>query len=151
LYNKILVPLDGSELAERSLEHVKTITNGDSATEVVLLQVISWPTHTGHTLSGELMRSEGKKAEAIARDYLAKLENSLKADGIAVKTNIIHGEPAEEILDYATHNKVDLIVMSTHGRSGVSRWVFGSVAERILRHSAIPVLIVPSFTSRSNR
>ena len=148
MYKKILAPLDGSELAERALEHIKIVTEGSRASKVVLLQVIPWPAHPAHTLSDELIRSEGEKAEAGARDYLTRVADSLKADGIAVETDIVHGGPAEEILDYATQNKVDLIVMSTHGRSGVSRWVFGSVAERVLRHSATPVLVIPSFGSR---
>jgi nucleotide-binding universal stress UspA family protein len=148
MYQKILAPLDGSELAERALEHIKIVTEGSRASKVVLLQVIPWPAHPAHTLSDELIRSESEKAEAGAKDYLVKVADSLKADGIAVETDIVHGGPAEEILDYATQNKVDLIVMSTHGRSGVSRWVFGSVAERVLRHSATPVLVIPSFGSR---
>jgi nucleotide-binding universal stress UspA family protein len=148
MYQKILAPLDGSELAERALEHIKIVTKGCRAPKVVLLQVIPWPAHPAHTLSDELIRSESEKAEAGAKDYLAKVADSLKGDGIAVETVIVRGGPAEEILDYAKKNKVDLIVMSTHGRSGVSRWVFGSVAERVLRHSASPVLMVPSFVSR---
>jgi len=148
MYKKILAPLDGSELAECALEHVRTVTKGRRAPKVILLQVIPFPAHPAHTLSDELIRSESEKAEANARDYLAKVADSLRADGIAVETAIVRGGPAEEILDYAKENKVDLIVMSTHGRSGVSRWVFGSVAERVLRHSATPVLIVPSFGSR---
>jgi len=148
MYKKILAPLDGSELAERALEHIKIVTEGCRAPKVVLLQVIPWPAHPAHTLSDELIRSESEKAEAGAKDYLVKVADSLKRDGVAVETDIVHGGPAEEILDYATQNKVDLIVMSTHGRSGVSRWVFGSVAERVLRHSATPVLVIPSFGSR---
>jgi len=148
MYKKILAPLDGSELAERALEHIKIVTEGCRAPKVVLLQVIPWPAHPAHALSDELIRSESEKAEAGAKDYLVKVADSLKGDGIAVETDIVHGGPAEEILDYATQNKVDLIVMSTHGRSGVSRWVFGSVAERVLRHSATPVLVIPSFGSR---
>jgi len=148
MYKKILAPLDGSELAERALEHIKIVTEGCRAPKVVLLQVIPWPAHPAHTLSDELIRSEGEKAETDARDYLARVAGSLKADGIAVEIDIAHGGAAEAILDYAKKNKVDLIVMSTHGRSGVSRWFFGSVAERVLRHSAIPVLIVPSFGAR---
>jgi len=147
MYKKILAPLDGSELAERALEHVKTVAQGCRAPRVILLQVIPWPAHPAHTLSDELIRSESEKAEAYATEYLAKVADSLRKGSIPVKTAIVHGGPAEEILDYAKQNKVDLIVMSTHGRSGVSRWVFGSVAERVLRHSATPVLIVPSFGS----
>ncbi len=68
---------------------------------------------------------------------------NLSKEGIAAQTVIVSGRPVDEILSYASKNQVDLIIMSTHGRAGISRWVFGSVVERVLRHSAVPVLIVP--------
>ena len=68
MYQKILAPLDGSELAEHALEHIKTVTEGSRASKVVLLQVIPWPAHPPQNLSDELIRSEGEKAEADATD-----------------------------------------------------------------------------------
>jgi len=88
-----------------------------------------------------MLRDADKKLEAEANDYLAKIAANLKKEGIATQTAVIQGMAAEEILDYVTKNKVDLIVMSTHGRSGVSRWALGGVADRVLRHSIAPVLI----------
>lgn len=158
MYKKILVPLDSSELAECALEHVRAITAGGQVPEVVLLHVTQ--PITGSYLVQELNEAMRRDAEyrstMYGKDYLVRVADnlskeigslskeadSLKKEGTAVKTIIIPGKPAEEILDYAEKNGVDLIVMSTHGRSGPSRWTFGSVADRVLRHSPTPVLIV---------
>jgi nucleotide-binding universal stress UspA family protein len=71
------------------------------------------------------------------------MATNLSKEGIAAQTVIVPGRPADEILNYASKSQVDLIIMSTHGKAGVSRWVFGSVVERVVRNSAAPVLIVP--------
>jgi nucleotide-binding universal stress UspA family protein len=70
---------------------------------------------------------------------------------MSIETVVTDGRPADEILNYATDNKVDLIIMSTHGRSGVSRWFFGSVAEKVIRHATVPVLISPPRGTRAGR
>lgn len=82
------------------------------------------------------------KNKAEAKDYIAKMAKKLNKEVITVKGDTVYGNAAEEILDYAKKNQVDLIIMSTHGRSGISRFAFGSVADRVLRHSTVPVLIV---------
>ena len=71
------------------------------------------------------------------------MADDLNKDGVAAETAVVSGKPAEAILDYAKQNQVELIIMSTHGRSGVGRWAFGSVADRILRYSVAPVLLIP--------
>jgi nucleotide-binding universal stress UspA family protein len=70
------------------------------------------------------------------------VEQSLKEKGFKVKAESSLGKPAEEIVNYANKNKVDLIVMASHGRSGISRWAYGSVAEKVLRSSCVPVLLI---------
>ena len=142
MYQKILAPLDGSELSESILRHVKTVATGCQVPEVVLLTVIQPPQQV-YEVSADLLRAADERMQAETEDYLSKVADSLKEEGIATQTATIHGTPADEILDYAKKNQVDLIIMSTHGRSGVSRWVFGSVADGVLRHSAVPVLIAP--------
>ena len=147
MYKKILVPLDGSELAEHVLEHVKAIAKGCQAPQVVLLQVIE-PILPGRPSSGgaaSSYREAEDKFEASVEDYLSRVAEALKKSGIAAETAIAiitHVSAAGEILNYATENGVDLIVMSTHGKSVASRWHFGSVSNRVAGHSAIPVLIV---------
>lgn len=145
MYKSILVPLDGSQLAECALEHVKAIATGCQVPEVVLLQVvepIGRPGYLPAAVSEQAYRDAKETAEIQSRNYLSKVADGLKEEGIAAKVDIAYGLPADEILDYADRNGVDLIVMSTHGRAGITRWVFGSAAERVVRHSIYPVLIV---------
>jgi nucleotide-binding universal stress UspA family protein len=141
MYQKILAPLDGSELSECSLELIRAIATGCHIPEVVLLRVVE-PVPTVPQLSEDWRRNAEREALDSAQDYLSRLADNLKKEGVAAETIILKGRPAEEIVDYVKKNPVDLIIMSTHGRSGVSRWVFGSVAERVLRHSAVPVLLI---------
>jgi len=147
MYKKILVPLDGSELAEHVLDHVKAVAKGCHDSQVILLQVIEpllISFKADITVANNYREAEDK-FEASIKDYLSRVAETLKQSGIAVETaitNITHGSAAGEILNYATENGVDLIVMSTHGKSGSSRWHFGSVSDRVASHSAIPVLIV---------
>ena len=81
-----------------------------------------------------------KRNQVEVEGYLSQLADKLKKEGIAVQTVVAHGVPADEILNYTQNNQVDLIIMSTHGRSGVSRWAFGSVTDKVLRHSTVAVL-----------
>jgi nucleotide-binding universal stress UspA family protein len=87
-----------------------------------------------------------KKIEAehkqAAEAYLQKISAKASLAGAAVKTEAPYGVPAERLAEYASKNQVDLIVIATHGRSGVSKWVWGSVADRILRSACVPVLMV---------
>jgi nucleotide-binding universal stress UspA family protein len=145
MYKKILAPLDGSQLAECTLAHIKAVATACQVPEVVLLQIIEPITRRGYMpaeLAEDTYRDTKEAAEVQAKDYLSEVADSLKKDGIAVETDIGYGLPADEILNYITDNGVDLTILSTHGRSGITRWVFGSVAERIVRHSVMPVLIV---------
>lgn len=144
MYKKILAPLDGSELSECTLEHLKAIATGCQIPEVVLLRVVEPLPHVygdGGLPSGWHDEAQ-KKAEEFARDYLAKVSASLKKEGISAETALVSGRAADAILDYAREHQVDLIIMSTHGRSGVTRWVMGGVADRVVRHSLVPVLTV---------
>jgi len=147
MYKKILAPLDGSELSECSLEHLKAVASGCQVPEAVLLYVIEpieeeYTHYRYHGIPEEVFDQAVKDAEAYAKDYIAKVADRMKKEGIVVDTVIVRGRPAEEILEYAGKNGVDLIVLSTHGRSGISRWAFGSVTDRVLRHSNVPVLVI---------
>ena len=149
MYKKILVPLDGSEYGECSLPHVRAIATGCSVPEVVLLRVIEPIPSVGGYLNSEWIENAGKRAEAMIEDYLARLAGTLKSEGIAASTKIAKGNAADEILTYAAKNKVDLIIMGTHGSSGIVRWVLGSVADRVVRHASMPVLVVAPATCRA--
>ncbi len=140
MYQKILAPLDGSKFSECSLQHVKMIATGCHVPQVVLLRVME-PVNYGHFLDREMAKIM-LAAEDEAKKYLSDVANDLKKDGLSVETAVISGFPANEILDYADKNNIDLIVMSTHGRSGISRWTSGSVTDRVVRTATVPVLTI---------
>ncbi len=146
MYKKILVPLDTSSLAECTIAHVKAIARGLEVPQVVLLSVLSqvkqWWMDDG-TIPDEWLRENEAKAIDYVKSYLAKMTDSLNVDGITTEIVVVSGEPAEVILDYVKQNPVDLIVMSTHGRTGVTRWLLGGVADRVIRYSVVPVLVIP--------
>ena len=148
MYSKVLVPLDGFELAESILDHVREMASGHKVLEVILLTVVEGyeegrPSTTwGGVKSVEHRAALAAESVAEAREYLEKVANKLKKKGIVAHPVVMQGRVAEEIIDYATENQVDLIMMSTHGRSGPSRWALGSIADRVVRHSPVPVLIV---------
>lgn len=146
MYNRILVPLDGSELAECSLEHVKEVALGCHVPEVVLLAVVepaneALPWSWGAVVSADYMSQVGKNQEKYATDYLGKVADRLSKEGMNVVACVQTGKPAETILEYADKNGCDLIVMTTKGRSGETKWDFGKVADRIIRSSPVPVLM----------
>ena len=150
MYNRILVPLDGSELAECALQHVRAIAKGLQVDKVVLLRVLEPGIGTPHNyLSAEHVRQAEDKLEADARGYLNKVAGNLRRDGIPAEAELVlGGEPAAKIIESAEEDKATLIIISTHGRSGVSSWFFGSVAERVVRHSPVPVLMVVARSCR---
>ncbi|MFC1846114.1 universal stress protein [Chloroflexota bacterium] len=152
MYKKILAPVDGSELSEYGLEHVKAIATGCNVPEVVLLRVIEPIPSSGEIASfaGEewLLNAE-KNAMGGSEGYLDKVKARLTSEGINVQTVVIKGNAADEIVDYAKKNNVDLIVMGSHGSSGIVRWALGSVTDKVVRHSTAPVLVAVHHTSRS--
>jgi nucleotide-binding universal stress UspA family protein len=149
MYNKVLVTLDGSELAECTLEHLRQLVAGCNIPEVVLLRVIEpLPGQTVAALAeagGNLLNELEASQKEEASDYIQKMAAMLQKEGINAKPVLVSGYAAEEILNYAKNNKVDLIIMSTHGRSGIKRWIMGSVTNRVLHHSTIPIMtIIPT-------
>lgn len=146
---KILVPLDGSKVGEVALPYVEELVSKlapDEKVEITLIQVISSLTH--YVIAGEASAQipytaqELEEIEKKAKDYLEKAAKSLRKKGTKVKVRISVGSAAEEIIKAADEMDADLIAMSTHGRSGISRWAFGSVTERVLRGGNKPVLMV---------
>lgn len=134
----MLVPLDGSELAEAVLPHVKTLAKqqGIEQMDVVLFGVAEPSVGSVYYIPNVPTTLEEMK------EYLAKIEKRLKDAGLTVKSEARRGNPAEQIIEYAGENPFNLIVMSTHGRSGLGRWVFGSVADKVLHGASSPVFLV---------
>lgn len=146
MYTHIIVPLDGSKLAESALpeaEKLATITGA----EIVLLRVIDYSTRDrfgdfGLLYEYEAMARALEEERELATAYLADTSARLAEAGFAVSTRLIDGIAAKAIVGVATPG--DVIVMATHGRTGMRRWFIGSIAEDVLRHSSVPVLLVRS-------
>jgi nucleotide-binding universal stress UspA family protein len=149
MYKTLLVPLDGSEIAECTLAHTIEIAQKFQVPNVTLIKV-NEPFNLGWAVNGELSGISGidekgidEKAETESKAYLAKKAADLKQEGIKAKTVLLKGDAADQILMYSDKVPVDLIIMATHGKTGFTRWAMGSVADRIVRHSKVPVMLVP--------
>jgi nucleotide-binding universal stress UspA family protein len=145
VYKKILAPLDGSKLAELSLEHVKKVALAADEAEVVLLiatEPVSYLSYASALSEDEAFKMENK-SRVNAQKYVDRIAARLKKEGINAQSKVVWGRPADEILQYIKEHKMDLVIMSTHGRSGIPRWAMGSVADKVIRSSPIPVLIIP--------
>jgi len=141
MYKRVVVPLDGSPVAEGMWRFIVDIA-GPLDLEVVLLRVIRiLQPQVTETLRSALLESV-EQSTADAREYLAPLAEDLRARGVRVRTEVRHGEPVDEIVDCAREAGADLIAMTTHGRSGLGRLLFGSVAEAVLRQAEIPVFLM---------
>ena len=143
LFENILLPLDGSKLGEVALPYAQELAMRIGS-KIWLLRV-STPRHMVMD-TGEYMVTNVEEAvrglEESSLAYLLQMEQSLKAKGITVDSRAVSGTPAETILEYAKAMNIDLILMSTPGRGGLSRWVFGSVASKTLQAAEVPVLLV---------
>ncbi|MBI4296170.1 MAG: universal stress protein [Chloroflexi bacterium] len=148
MYNRIVVPLDGSELAECVLPHVDTIASGCGVREVTLVRVVPPVTLApsdameGVYLNEKQLRQIEESMKNAAKTYLTETESKLKWPNVKLRSEVLEGPVADTLTDYANQNKPDLIIIATHGRGGISRWVYGSVADRILRSVCVPVLMV---------
>ena len=164
LYKKIVVPLDGSELAAQALPHAEQIARGAHA-QLVLLRVVEGHVKIGAVPGmGNYGMGGGVGAGAVGliksaiddpahRQALDEAEAALTAlvpdlhhRKVDAVVEVLSGDPAIQIVTYAETHDVDLIVMSTHGRSGMARWRFGSVANKVLHEASCAVVVVrPSF------
>ena len=172
-YNKILVPLDGSKLAETVLPHVEKIAKGCAVPQVILVTVtqpVRVKTPKGErieqlpvkyqsaiiyygtsisSIGGEIVPATlmdlpvtiGKMAKT-GYDYLARVAQKLKDNGIQVTIAVLIGDIAEEITHFAKEEKADLIVMASRGKRGLRRWDVGNAAEKVFRSTDIPILMV---------
>ncbi len=142
MYQRILVPLDGSQLAEQAIPYATELCKG--STEVVLFQVVHLPLPLAApdaSMAMPLPDQEELIQESLA--YLNRIAEKLRQEGVRVRTDAVERDMVPDaIVDYAREHDIDLIVMTTHGRSGISRLIFGSVAESVVRDAPCPVLLV---------
>ncbi len=135
MFKKILVPLDGSKLAEKILPQVKELVKFSGA-EVHLLKVVM-----SYEIDPKKDKEELEKLAGEAQEYLDQVAARLKKKGIQASAIVAYGKDVVQICDYASGKKCNLIAMSTHGRSGLSRWALGSVADKVLQCSSVPVML----------
>ena len=149
MYKKVLVPLDGSPLAECTLFHVKNLIKDGSVGEVTILNVVKvdlpWA-----TMGSSEVRTKPIDLNAIreplfaaSKKYLADIESRLGSEGIKVKTESVEGNrPADTITEYAQKKGMDMIIIGTHGHTGLKKLMVGSVAFGVLHQSYVPVLLI---------
>jgi nucleotide-binding universal stress UspA family protein len=141
MYKKILVPLDGSPLAEAALPHAEAIARSEGA-EIILLRIPTLPATELFTRepSIAIMIHEQEQAEAVK--YINTKMDDLKKKSFRVTAITQQGSVPDTILAVAEEIHADMIAMSTHGRTGIQRWLMGSVADRVVHHAHIPVLLI---------
>jgi nucleotide-binding universal stress UspA family protein len=165
MFKKILVPCDGSELAQASIfPQVEDLAKSMDAEVIIVRVVPAPPGRSGPAFKpgipempisspatpedADVARypiyrdQEIASAEAEARHSVARAEAMFRERGINARSEVLFGQPADEIIDYAGEEKADLIVMCSHGSGGLRRWVFGSVTEKVLRGAKTPVLVI---------
>ena len=143
--------MDGSDLAECVLPHVDGFVTGCQVGTVIFVRVIE-PAHfsalspTASPQFSKAMQEHAKLVEeeekSSAASYLKGVISRVKQGGVKYKMDVLSGNVADSLVDYVGANEIDLILIATHGRSGISRWVRGSIADRVLRSSHVPVLMV---------
>lgn len=145
MYRKMLVPLDGSELAELALPYAEELA-AKLGTEIVLAQAVNTPKDAEDTALHVYLRGA---AAATARNVM-KHAPKLGLPEIQTRTEVLVGDPAEALLNYAEKQSVDLIVMATHGRTGIRRWALGSVATKIVTAADCPVVLIRAKAARKD-
>ena len=150
MFKKILVCLDGSRLAEQVLPYA-TEEALHFGSRLVLLQVVPPPTTIitpavpgvpAMPVSPKTLIESVQREESAARAYLESAAGLIRAKGIKVDAVTLQGPVGETIVSYARDNKIDLIALATHGRSGVGRAVLGSIADYVMKASGLPILII---------
>jgi nucleotide-binding universal stress UspA family protein len=136
MYQSILLPLDGSQLAEAILPEIEELAKLLKA-RINLIRV-----SRAFWMPGADPTDAQVKVTREAQEYLENLKEQLLAKDIDAEIHAAYGNAAEKILEVCRRHDIDLIAMSTHGRSGVGRWLLGSVAEKVVRHSEKPVLLL---------
>lgn len=140
MYKRVLLPMDGSAAAEQALPYAVTQAERFGA-ELILLRVVEPFPHVRGLSQADLVRIR-EQTQEWAREYLDGIAEMPRQRGVSVVRSTVEGPAKAAILQFAEANQVDLIVICTRGRSGVSRWLMGSVADRVVRGANIPVLLV---------
>lgn len=145
-YKHVIVPLDGSELAECVLPHLEAVASNCRITTVELIRAVP-PAEARYTTVGfpvsEKQEAAIHEAEVKeAEDYLLKIKARLDANRMNVITTTLKGKTVDVLADYIKKSDADLVLLATHGRSGPSRWYWGSVADKLLRSICTPIFMI---------
>lgn len=142
MFKRILVPLDGSTFAESVLPQAEMLARCGGA-EIELLRVTVHPSTFVYVPDPAALAELYDSDRSHCEDYLREMSNRVaQRSGLRVVTAVLEGTVADAILDYAEETNADLVVMSTHGRTGMERWLLGSVAERVVRGAKVPVMLI---------
>ncbi len=139
LLRRILVPLDGSEIGEAALCYAVALAK-KTAAEIALIEVFEPVRAVGATGASYSIRQDESVKKSLL-SYLDHVAGPIKNEGLKVSTTVLFGNAANKIMEYAEKNGIDLIAVSTHGRSGLGRWVFGNVTDKILHTGNVAVLV----------
>ena len=142
-YKKIVVPLDGSGWSQRAVPHAVDIARANSS-ELILLHVFV-PPASDYTDQLALAGQDGQiqQMREAMKQYLIGVRSELRSEDITVRTQVIEGMGVANIIcDYINDEGIDLVVMSSHGRTGIKRFIFGSVAHNIMECAKVPVLLI---------
>ena len=145
MYNAILVPLDGSKRAERILPHLEELAHHYNA-RVIFLQVVEPPSVVLESEGNDMERHQEELERQMKQieTYLAGLEGEFREKGIEARTRVVHGPVVEAIINTAESESADLVAIASHGRSGLSRVFYGSVAAGVLHRIDRPLLLIRS-------
>ena len=145
MYDHIMVPLDGSKLAESVLPHLEAISGGCKVNRITLIQVVE-PLYIHGGVESRFGQEERKKLEedatVVARNYLNGVLEQLKQKGIYADIEVLSGHGIDKLNEFVKENGVDLIIIATHGHSGLGQWLHGKMADRIIRTFRLPLLII---------
>jgi nucleotide-binding universal stress UspA family protein len=146
MFSKILVPLDGSELAECVFPYVEDIAKlrNSKVVAAFVVEHYEMPFYGTVVYDEENLKEIEQSAKKGAEHYMGTVNKRLMATGIDSEVIVLEGKIADTLVDYASNKGFDLVVMATHGRSGLARWVVGSIADKILHYSTVPVLLIRS-------
>ncbi len=148
MYKHILLPLDGSKLAETAIPHAESLAKGCATEDITLIRVVEHTEGYRKVVDPSKQPEEQVVTEPVSREereaktYLDGMVKKLLERGINTRGQVVIGDAAQAIIYHAEHNPCDIIVMASHGRSGISRWTLGSVADKVFRASTTPVLMV---------
>ncbi len=145
LIKRILLPLDGSSMSERSLKIIEPMAVG-LGSEIVLFQAIEPVRYVPgfETMVPNVVLPSDDEIKLSAGKYLSEVASTLKQRGAKISSAVVADAPAEAIIDYSDSGNIDMVAMTTHGFSGIKRWVFGSTTQKVLQAGSKPILVIPT-------